>query len=134
MRRAFVLTNPRHMQAVRRVDMPEPGFFKIRLVKGGVWVAARITYSPTLDPETDAPLDRSWHWGAEINGQECSDLAPTPGANVMRIWTYGDRITKDEFDYLLADQEHARLYRPHAPEATPNKAVNLREMNPRDLL
>lgn len=126
--------NPKHQQAVRRVDMPEPGWFRMRLVRGGPFVPARISYGPTLDPQTGEALDRSWLWSCDINDECDWNPRPTPGANVLHVWTSGERIDQGEYDYLVEMVRHAKLYRPEAPEAMPTRAVNLRAMNPRDLL
>lgn len=64
----------------RRIDQPEPGFFKLRLVRGGPFVAARI-----------------WRTGdalhAHVNAMPCP---------VDRVWLFGKEISHDEYKRLMA--------------------------------
>jgi hypothetical protein len=92
----------------RRIDQPEPGFFKLRLVRKGPWVGARISQGMGL-------------WSATINGQSCGAPHPDPfGAEgVSRIWETGTAITAAAYDALLA-----------SPPATPTLAINLGAMPP----
>jgi hypothetical protein len=69
------------MRKSRRIDQPEPAFFKTRLVRKGPWVGSRIYV-------------RFGMLVAEING------AP---ADVDRVWTSGQEITEDEYLRLVAN-------------------------------
>ena len=85
----------RRAEPSRRIDEPEPGLFKTRMVRGGPFVAARIIY--------DAPL-----WSAEIDGRPCGAADPDPAHadGVFSIWTYGARVTEAEFNVLLGRDPH----------------------------
>ena len=74
----------------RRIDQPEPGYFRIRHVRGGPLIPARIFH-------------RLGFWSAAINGQAVGDSNPDPELVdvVMRIWTSGTRITADEYHAML---------------------------------
>lgn len=109
----------------RNAGRPEPGFFALRLVKGGVEVAARITYGPTRDPDTGDALDRSHYYAAEIDGQPDPSPAPSPSDRVFRVWHYGRRIAESEFRYLTERGRWAREHAPAAPEANPRARVDL---------
>lgn len=68
-------------QPSRRIDAPEPGFFRLRLVPRGPWVAARI-YS------------RFGVLAAEINGA---------AASIDTVWAWGEFITSEQYGQLLAN-------------------------------
>jgi len=122
----------RQLEAPRQVDQPEPGFFKIREVRGGPYVAARIYHEPARDPQTGEWLDRSPWWRAEINGRPCGNASPDPikADGVMRIWTFGVRINKREYEHLLNVKNWAKRHRPDLPEANPRAQIDLNKMKP----
>lgn len=93
----------RRKEPPRRVDQPEPGYFRTRQVRKGPFVAARICY--------DAPL-----WSAEIDGKPCGLPATDPAKadGVFAIWTFGERITPVEYEKLL------NTHRPVAADAPVN--------------
>ena len=107
---------------------PEPGFFRLRLVKNGPWVAARIVHEPTRDPLDDSVLDRSPLWRGDIDWQTDENPSPSPTEAVMRIWLWGERVTAEEFNFLRQDAEWARAYDDTDPRANPRKSVNIREI------
>lgn len=111
------------MTAPRQIDKPRPGFFAMRLVKGGPEIAARIYLPCPLDPEFCGPLDRSRHLLAEVNGEEKPDW-------VYRIWTGAREINKAEFHYLRDDAAWCRRFAPHEPRANPRQTINSRQMVP----
>ncbi len=78
------------MNAPRRIDQPEPGFFKLRLVRKGPWVAGRISHAMGF-------------WSASIDGVPCGQRHPDPFAadGVSRIWESAARIEQAEYDALL---------------------------------
>ena len=107
--------NPRHQQEPRRVDQPEAGYFRVRLVRGGPWVAAKI--------EQDA----EGRWAASIDGQlqDPTNLDPALAKGVFQIWHYGTRIPEPEYEWMLAVASHARIHKPDAPEANPTRRINI---------
>lgn len=104
-------------------DHPSAGHFKVKRVRGGPWVAVRIWLDDDRrDPDfPDLPLDRSPVWRAERDGRE---------VDIEKVWPFAANhpIDVDEYRFLLADARHARLYRPGAPEAYPERTVDLGEM------
>lgn len=111
----------RRNQAPRRVDQPEPGYFRIRLVKGGPWVAATIE------------RDQHGVWSAIIDNQRSSGAAHTDPAlatDVFRIWHYGERITPAEHAYLVERAAYCRLHMPDAPEANPTQPITIGRLPP----
>ena len=93
----------------RVVDQPEPGFFLIRLCKGGPKIPARITHDFGL-------------WSASIMGAPCgaSHEDPLKADGISRIWSYGEMIDHAEYQ--------GRLARP--PQVDPTKAVDLASLSP----
>jgi len=71
---------PDRHQPPRIVDRPEPCFVRMRVKRGGPWMAARIWSAFGM-------------LMAEINGEPA---APE------RVWHSGDRIDEREYDMLLA--------------------------------
>ncbi len=102
-------------EAPRAIDKPEPGFFELRLVKGGPYVPARIMCDGGM-------------WSAEIDGEQCGapDAEPAAAAGVYRIWTAGRRITEPEYSYRLSLKAWAIQNDPRHPAARPTEAIDLR--------
>ncbi len=108
----------------RAIGIPEPGFFQMRQVKGGVFVSAVIYRPCPLEIHNDAPwqwIDRWPHLKAEIDGQS---------ADVGRVWTSGRRIPIAEYLFLKDDRAWARQYAPHLPEANPRQPVDFNTLAP----
>jgi hypothetical protein len=78
----------------RRVDEPTPGHFKIRLVRGGPYVAAAISRGMGF-------------WTVWINGQPGGAPHPDPWAvpGMERVWTSGTPISAREYHALLLNVE-----------------------------
>lgn len=108
----------------RVISEPRPGFFKMRLVRGGPWLAARLYLPCPLDPEFCGPLDRSRHLLAEVDGDEKPDLW------ILRIWTSGREIGAAEFNFLRDDAAWCRRNAPDEPRANPRTAMDPRQIAP----
>ncbi len=114
---------------------PRPGFFKMRLVRGGPFVGAEIRHGPAHDPETGEELDRSWMWEALINGKHVRQPAGDPlNAGVFRVWESGTEITEAEYRYLIADADWCAKHAPSEPQAQPTRAVRIGELPPEHFL
>ena len=75
-------------QPSRRVDQPEPCFVRLRLVKRGPYVAARISQPFGL-------------WQVTVNGSP-STPSPCPvEAGVFDVWTSGEFISETEYHAML---------------------------------
>lgn len=106
----------------RQPDKPEPGFYRLKLVKGGPWMPARITFGVTPDPNFPGnPMDRSPVWSAEIAGKP---------VHWDRIWPCAEEIKEAKFRYLMALVDNANRYRPDLPEASPREAVDVGKLEP----
>ena len=112
------------MTASRPIADPRPGFFAMRLVKGGPEVAARLYIPCPLDPEFCGPLDRSRHLLAEVDGDEKPDVW------ILRIWIGGREIDAAEFHFLRDDAAWCRRNATHEPRANPRTAIDPRRVAP----
>lgn len=103
------------MTAPRVLSDPQPGFFAVRMVKGGPRVAARIVRSVATDPMTGETLDRSPVTWAEIAGKP---------VEVDRVWMFGEVIDEAEYRRLTAVAEWARYFSPDDPAAAPDQRID----------
>ena len=106
----------------RRVDLLVPGYFKMRLVKGGPEVAVHLRHGPAIDPVTGETLDRSFMWSVWVNGRE------DPKQDPWRVHEYGRRIGKRMHDHMVAVAHWAENQAPGLPEANPRRRVDLNKM------
>jgi hypothetical protein len=114
---------PEDAMGVRFIGEPQPGFFKLRLVRGGPWVSAAIFYPCPIEghPEIFQWLDRPRRLAAEIDGHE---------ADPMRVWLHGRMIPRSEYLFLRDDAQWAKRYAPNDPKARPKEAIDLNAMQP----
>jgi len=84
-------------------SVPVAGYYRFRLVAGGVRCGVRIWYGPPHDPVTGEELDRSWRWQAHLDGvpididrvwPACAKLGPISIADYERrvkrkLWAQG---------------------------------------------
>lgn len=101
-------------------EVPQCGFYKIKLVHGGPWVGARIWREPELDLETNKPTGRDV-LRCEINGKPVD-----PYSKWFSLAMYP--VKAAEFDFEMADADHAKKFRPDDPKANPHKAVDFMKM------
>lgn len=105
-------------EAPRAVDKPEPGYFLLRLVRGGPHVAARI-------------LHDDGQWQAIIDGVAADPHAdPAQAVGVFRIWHGGRRCTQAEYDYRLSLKSWAVAAMPQHPAAQPRQPIDLASLPP----
>jgi hypothetical protein len=98
----------------RRVDLPEPGFFELTLVRSGPLVAAKITFADGL-------------WGAWIDGVPCGDMNADPALadGVFRIWHGARRISESDYNYRLSVKSWALKHDNTHPAANPRQSIDL---------
>ena len=106
------------------VDRPEPGFYKMRLVKKGPFVPIMIHWSIAKDPLTGEKLDRSAVLVAWIPGGR------TRAA--IEVWNSfaGRPIDRATFDAMISARKAALNGDTWRPEAEPGRAINLNELPP----
>jgi hypothetical protein len=99
---------------LRDITKPAPGFFRMRFVRGGPDVAARIYRPCPMDLETGEALARFYPLVGEVDG------AP---ASVLWIWERGFASNAAEFAYLTARADWARRVAPDHPFANPRRPI-----------
>ena len=118
------------MPLARLQDAARPGYFRTRLVKGGVWVPAVIRRicvctvnggGDQVEHDWNEECDRYPRLEAEV------DLKP---AAVDRVWMSGEPITKAQYDYLVTSTAWDRENDINSPAATPRKAIDLDQVDP----
>lgn len=97
-------------------DDPQCGYFKRKMVGGGVFVPARIWLVAETDIGTGELLDDEI-FQCEVDGQR---------ADPVEQWSYlaANPISEQEFQYMTALRNHAVRHEPDHPMADPRKAVN----------
>jgi hypothetical protein len=106
----------------RRLDLPEPGFFTIRRIKGGPEIPCELRLETGRDPYTGEEMDRSPRLVPYVAGEAMTGEDMTEW--VDRIWL-GRPVGEVRFRYLLAVREWAVKEAPAAPEANYGRAVDL---------
>lgn len=96
---------------------PMCGWYKRKLVKGGVFVPARIWMVQEVDPETGELLSDEL-LQCEVNGA----FADPEDA---WSWICANPITEAEFLYLTARIDYAQRNEPNDPMADPRKAIDM---------
>lgn len=98
-------------------NTPQCGWYKRKLVKGGVFVPARIWMFQDIDPETGELLSDEL-LQCEVNG---SYADPEDAWS----WLCSNPIFEREFRYLSARIDFALRNEPDDPFAAPNKPIDL---------
>lgn len=96
-------------------DIPETGFYRIRLVKGGPYCALRIWLGHGIDPATNEEVqERGFRWQCSLNGQRVPFERYWPGCA-------RDQISEDEHDRLVAA---SRTMDPASPFYDSKRPIN----------
>lgn len=95
---------------------PQAGWYKRKLVKGGVFVPARLWLDQWIDADT-GELMADERLQCEVNRE---------WADAEDQWTYlaANPISEAEFNYLTASIAWTRQNAPHEPMANVRKAVD----------
>jgi hypothetical protein len=96
--------------------MPECGFFKTRICKGGPFVPARIYIEQEVCPDTGELLSDEV-LKCQVNGRDKDPFD-------QWYWLAGNPIPIAEFNYMVASADYARDYEPNTPKANPFKKVD----------
>ena len=99
------------------IGRPEPGFYRIRLVKDGPWVPVR--YVVIVRGRPDRPKRIACIVGLD-------DWSYDP----LQLWNRCHKIPEREYRYLVAITKHAKRHEPWAPEANPDKPIDLNTLPP----
>jgi len=106
------------MTETRRIDRPVPGYYLLKLTKGGAEIPARIWWCLTRH-EPDEPsnlMDRAPFIAAEIAG----DIVA-----VHEVWLRRGRyISRSEYEFRMADLAWAREHAQDEPQVNPKRAID----------
>ena len=111
-------------------DQPRPGFYRMRRVKGGPFVAVSIgprcpmvLPDQYIDPdEWCRPYDRSRPLIAWVDG--------VGDADPWKVYPRCHPVDQAEFLYLVDSRAWARIHTPQAPEANPTAPINIEKVAP----
>ena len=116
----------------RDLNDPQPGFFKVRLVRGGPLVPAALCrpccctigggHDNTPHDWTEA-CDRYPQLTAFVDGVERFEW-------VRRVWEYGYESTASEYDLMTRKRAWDETYDPASPAANPTKPVDFDNLKP----
>jgi hypothetical protein len=116
-----------------QVSEPREGYFKVRKINGGMWVAARFWFGqPIIDGEQQ---DRSPRWCVEVDGKTCrpdrqaGHRVPLDALDVWP-WAAGHPISRHEYGFLRKRAAWARKHAPEHPAANPREPIDLRKLPP----
>lgn len=99
----------------------DPGYYRIRLVDGGPFVAASVHKMSAHNPRTGEVIDGDDVIVPYLDGRRCEPHEWKHQAS--RIWSLGQPITKGDHDYMVDRAAWARANAPHEPEANPLRPV-----------
>jgi len=105
----------------RDLETPQPGFYQVRLVRGGHPLPAQITH----DAESDT-------WAIQIGDDTPTSVVGNPWDHpqMERVYYYGRAISEDEHAGLLRLIAWARANDPDHPILTPTIKRALINMPP----
>jgi hypothetical protein len=111
------------------VSLCQPGHWKLRIVRHGALVPARIFWCDHEPGNEENRLDR---WPVPFSAGEVAGEWVDPrwiwlrviGGNAVQ-WKRAEPIEASEYRYLMADMSWARLYAPDEPIANPRRRVDL---------
>lgn len=105
-----------HLDIEVDYDSPQCGWFKSKVSRHGIEVAARIWIEQEICPVTGELLSD------EVMKCEIAGRLVDPGE--VWMWQAGQPITEQEYNYLIARDEYARAWALDEPAANPYKAVD----------
>ena len=99
-------------------NKPIAGFYRMKLVRGGPWLAVKLWHGPPNDPETGEELDRSHRWQALLDGAE---------VEVWRVWPSCavEPISESDYGFMLANSAWVKQHSPEEPAANPSQPIDL---------
>lgn len=102
----------------RNPEVPEPGFYRLRLVRRGPYVPARIVLEEGL-------------WQVILNGAPSGKHEhPWAIAWMHKVWPYAETIMESDYDYMLAYAQWAEKHAPEDPAARPNEPIDVTTLPP----
>lgn len=110
---------------------PVPGWYRMRLVRHGPWVPARIGFEHPLDFDTGTEdLSSAPVWHTFIDGKLVREPNADPAiAGVFRVWMHGEPISETEYLYMVANADYARKHAPSEPQARPKEPIDFTKVD-----
>jgi len=114
--------------ASRAIAEPRPGFFRLRLVAGGVYVPCRL-FRPCRCTVTggDTQAEHPWTAACDRHPPLMAEIGAAPPSadlgDVERVWT-AEPVAETEWRRLHLVAAWAREHAPDAPEAAPARPVD----------
>lgn len=110
---------------------PQPGFYRTRLIRGGIMVPVRFWYGPPIVDGEE--LDRSYRLNVEVNGR--TDFVTEDGTRELldpfEVWPFCQPITQREYQFMHQRIDWAQRYEPGHPAANPTTPIDLGTLPPR---
>lgn len=113
--------------------MTEAHYWRAKLVKDGPWIGVKTVFAPPLvDGEW---LDRHYRWQAivrlETTGRVILYGEPCPIEIEDLFLRNIERITEADYQFLIDHAAHSTKWKPHEPDASPQKAIDWNSIPPR---
>ena len=111
-----------------RIDRPREGYYRTRLVRGGLYVGVRFYF------------DIDGHLRVEVDGRNHRVEKGMDGApdqivplDPHEVWPYvgGEPISRKEFDFLARRRDWARQHQPDHPAANARQPIDIGKLPPR---
>gem|GEM_PF-5686862 len=102
-------------------ELPQPGWYRVRLVKGGVWAPIRFWIVEHRFRDSGAlAADTEYH--GVLTGERLDPV------EVFRTWErhglMAQAIEPSEYAFLSARADHAKAYTPNSPHADPRQRTD----------
>jgi hypothetical protein len=122
-----------------RIDIPRPGFYRCRLIRGGMMVPVEIYFGrPMVNGEL---LDRSPRLCAVVDGHTDREDYDDAGTYLGRvpldpllddIWTHccGDPIDRAEYEFMTRRRVWAKEHDADHPAANTRRPIDIRKLRP----
>lgn len=94
---------------------PQVGFYKRKMVSGGIHVPARIWLEQPTDENGELIADEVLR--CEVNGDLRNPVEAWP-------WLFANPISEQEYCYMMAQAEWAREHAPSDPAANPRQRLS----------
>ena len=113
----------------RLVWPPDPGFFRMPLVRGGWPVPCRIMHELMPDPTQTSMKLRMWR---AIIDEEALDpaLDALTAIGVARIWHNAEIVGQADYEWRCALKNEKRVSDPDHPCLHPGRVMNPRTLKP----
>lgn len=112
------------------VSKPRPGYYRVKLVKGGPWVPVCILHYHGAGVRARYKRSRPGILFAVV-GEQCI----TDENKVLELWPFvaGNPIEPETYYHMQRLAKWARENDPNAPEANPRKPIDVHTLPPQKI-